>query len=63
MKLVTLFLNAMRMASKIDCRRFTIDPAYQRMLEEALCADVMAPQPARVAVAPRTGGRASWRTI
>ncbi|MDH3231784.1 MAG: hypothetical protein OEN55_18490 [Alphaproteobacteria bacterium] len=40
MKLTTLFLNAMRMSSKIDCRQFAVDPAYQKALERDLCGDV-----------------------
>lgn len=40
MKFATLFFNAMRMTSKIDCRRFAVEPAYQQAQERELCGDL-----------------------
>ena len=47
MKLTTLFFNAMRMASKIDCRRFAVEPAYQQALQSELSGDLPSRRPDR----------------
>ena len=38
--------SAMRMTSKIDCRRFAAEPAYRQAPESELCGDVPSRRPA-----------------
>lgn len=61
MRFVTLFFNAMRLSSRIDCRQFAIDPAYHQTVERELCAGV-APRGVDRAAAENTAGESVWRT-
>ncbi len=45
--------SAMRMTSKIDCRRFAIEPAYRQALESESCGGVPARRPAHTIPAER----------
>ena len=61
MKFLTLFFNAMRMSSQIDCRRFAVNPDYHKLLERELCAGVAPRRADRPAVA-KAAGETVWRT-
>jgi len=61
MKLITLFFNSMRMTNKIDCRRFGVDPAYQRTLESELFGDTESRRPARAKAGERAPHESLWR--
>ena len=60
MRFVTLFLNAMRISSRLDCRRFAVDPGYQRARARDLCAEVAPPRVARAAT--ENAADPAWRT-
>jgi hypothetical protein len=61
MKFLTLFFNAMRMSSTIDCRRFAVDPSYHQLLQRELSADV-APRRADDPTVGKAAGETVWRT-
>lgn len=62
MKILTLFLNAMRLTNMIDCRRFAVDPAYQHALQAELCRNVVPARLVREAAGGKTAGETVWRT-
>ena len=63
MKLTTLFFNAMRVTSKVDCRRFAVDPAYQQALERELCGDAAPTRAARTIAAEKAAIGALPRAV
>lgn len=62
MKFLTLFFNAMRISSTLDCRRFAIDPDYHQLLERELCAGLAPARAARPTVGNAAPGTA-WRAV
>jgi len=62
MKFVTLFFNAMRISSKLDCRRFLVDANYGQMLERELRAGLVPVRVNRPTVGKAAAGTA-WRTV
>lgn len=63
MKFTKLFFNAMRMASKIDCRRFAVEAGYQEELVGELCDGVPARRPANDISAEQSAAETQWRTL
>ncbi len=60
MKFITLFFNSMRIANRIDCRRFAADPDYPQVLINELCGDVQPASPERPA-AVAAAVQSAWR--
>ena len=63
MKYLTLFLNAMRLASEIDCRQFGVRPGYGQALESELCGDLMSRRTARRVPAEKAAAEKEWGAL